>query len=933
MEDKLQDAALAVSSAEGERIYEDLIAALAAILGVDYALVSVYVEPERTHMRTLATFFDGRIARNVEYPIAGTPCERAMGRAFGYYPSGVRERFPGDGLLARQGIDGYAASTLNDAEGRPVGLLSIMSRAPLTDRAQIEAILKVFSMRIGAEIERRRGEEERRAADAEAIRRLQASEEQYRAIFNAASDALVLRDAEFRIVDVNPAYESLSGHARADVVGTAGLSMRIPEENRDHLAVHARALAGQGTHFESPAKRKDGHRFLLEVYVVPMTYRGEPHVLYIGRDVTARRAAEARLRASEEQYRAIFDSVADALVLRDADFRIVDVNKAYVAMSGNAREEVIGQARLTFQLPEARREILQLHARALVGEPVLFEAPAVRRDGRRLFLELRGVPMLHEGRPHVLYVGRDITERKAAEERLRASEEQYRAVFNATDEPLLLRDADFRIVDVNPAYEAMSGYSRAEIVGGEQLVFSDPTNIAYRRRLHQRALEGEQAQFEVEGRRKNGEPFTVAVRLVPIRYRGQPHVLQIGQEITEQRRAEAERAQLEAQLRQAQKMEAIGQLTGGIAHDFNNILQGILGNLALAAERQADLRDPRLGKYLERAQHSAQRARELIAQMLTFSRGQRGARRPVAVPELVQDAAKLLRSTLPSTIDLRLSLDDAVPALELDAVQIEQVVLNLCINARDAMRSAGAIRLGVRKPAAIRGVCASCRQKVDGAFVEVVVRDTGPGIAPEVLDRMFEPFFSTKETGKGSGMGLSLAHGIVHEHGGHILVDSIAEERTKFRVLLPAQRGSIAEAPREGRTDGGPAPARARLAGRVLVVDDEKAIREFMSDLLSGWGIDVTTLADGGAARDAIAADPQRFDLLITDHTMPQLTGLELAREVARLRPGLPVILYTGYGEDLSPQDLREAGITRLLRKPIEPAQFFPLLAVHLPAR
>jgi CheY-like chemotaxis protein len=197
------------------------------------------------------------------------------------------------------------------------------------------------------------------------------------------------------------------------------------------------------------------------------------------------------------------------------------------------------------------------------------------------------------------------------------------------------------------------------------------------------------------------------------------------------------------------------------------------------------------------------------------------------------------------------------------------------------------------------------------------------------MDRMFEPFFSTKEVGRGSGMGLSLAHGIVHEHGGHILVDSILNERTKFRVLLPAPEGSAAE-PHPAHLATLPPANRPRLNGRVLVVDDEQTIREFMADLLGGWGLEVATLADGAAARDAIASDPQYFDLVITDQTMPQLTGLALAKLISRLRPGLPVILYTGYAEDLSPQQLKEAGIVNLVRKPIEPAQFFPLLAAHL---
>jgi PAS domain S-box-containing protein len=642
---------------------------------------------------------------------------------------------------------------------------------------------------------------------------------------------------------------------------------------------------------------------------------------------------EDKLGSSEAQYRAMFDAAADALILRDADYRVVDVNPAFLAATGTRREDLIGVDGLIVITQQLRERLFGLHKRAIAGEHIQFEAPATAPDGSRAEVEVRGVPLTHQGRPHVLYIGRDITQRKAQEDRLRANEEQYRAIFNAIDEALVLRDAEFKIVDVNRAYETMSGFLRADVIGEYGLTFSAPEKREERVALHRRALAGEQVQFEVEGRSKDGRQFAVEVRLVPIQYRGEPHVLQIGQEVTARHAAESERAQLEAQLRQAQKMEAIGHLTGGIAHDFNNILQGILGNLALAAERQADLADARLGKYLERAQHSAQRARELIAQMLTFSRGQRGARRAVALADLVRDASKLLRSTLPSTIDLRLSLEHPLPALDLDPVQVEQVVLNLCINARDAMRGTGAIRIGLQPAARTQAVCASCRQKVDGRFIELWVRDTGPGIPPKVLDRMFEPFFSTKETGRGSGMGLSLAHGIVHEHGGHILVDSIPNERTKFRVLLPAPDAAAPEAPPEGSTPGAPVPSRARLAGRVLVVDDEQTIREFMSDLLGGWGLEVAVLADGAAARDAIAADPLRYDLVITDQTMPQLTGLALAREIARLRPGLPVILYTGYAEDLSPQQLQEAGVHKLVRKPIEPAQFFPLLAAHLTTR
>jgi PAS domain S-box-containing protein len=760
--------------------------------------------------------------------------------------------------------------------------------------------------------------ERRQAEDA-----LRASGEQYRAIFNASADALVLRDAAFRIVDVNPAYEAMSGRRRGEVIGRTALTVSARDATEPRLELHGTALAGQSIHFETDGRRPDGTPFVLEVRGVPMSYGGKPHVLYIGRDITEGKRAESVLRASEEQYRAIFNASADALVLRDAQFRIVDVNASYEAMSGTRREEVMGIDQLTLTRLAVTDDRQDLHRRALAGKPVQFEADGLRADGTPFVLEVRGVPISYRGEPHVLYIGRDITEGKLAERALRASEEQYRAIFNATTDALLLRDAQFRIVDVNAAYEKMSGYTRDEVVGLDRLTFSAPENDAPRRALHARALGGEAVQFEVEGRRKDGQPFAVQVRALPIAYGGRPHVLQIAQDVSE-------RQALEAQLRQAQKMEAIGQLTGGIAHDFNNILQGILGNLVLAEERQAELGDERLGRYLRRAEQSAQRARDLIRQMLTFSRGQSGERRAVAPATLVHDALKLLRPTLPATIAMQTELDESLPAALLDPVQVEQMLLNLCINARDAMGGTGRIAVRARSAEHRGAVCASCRQRVSGRFLEFAVRDSGPGIAPEILDRMFDPFFSTKEVGKGSGMGLAMVHGIVHEHGGHVLVESSHGMGAEFRVLLPwpasaVQPAAPAAAPRRS-------PARPQFTGRVLVADDEEVIREFLADLLGGWGLQVVALADGAAARDAFAADPQGFDAVITDQTMPKLTGLQLARQMTRMRPGIPVILCTGYGEDLKQRELAAAGVHTLARKPVEPQQLRELLRAVLPS-
>jgi PAS domain S-box-containing protein len=630
---------------------------------------------------------------------------------------------------------------------------------------------------------------------------------------------------------------------------------------------------------------------------------------------------------SESQYRAIFNATADSLVLRDAEFRVVDVNPAYERLSGRTRAEVLGRGDLTMSPPELTQRVKHMHASALAGEHVVFEARAMRKDGSRFDIETRGVPIMHQGRPHVLYIGRDISAKKSEEALLRASEEQYRAIFNASADALVLRDAEARVVDVNPAFLEISGFSREEVLSNTRWIFAVPEMGAMAKEMHRRVIAGESVQFEIQGRRKDGSAIEVEMRAVPIRYRGKPHALGMARDITARKMEEAERGQLEAQLRQAQKMEAIGQLTGGMAHDFNNILQGILGNLTLVQDRVEAQGDAKLARYLERAHTSAQRARDLIQQMLTFSRGRRGAPRVLALPPLIAETAKLLRPTLPSSIELDTSLEDNVGAVRADPVQIEQVLLNLCINARDAMAGEGTIRLAVRNARGQGNVCTSCRQKLAGSFVELSVRDSGPGIAPGVVDRMFEPFYSTKEVGKGSGMGLSMVHGIVHEHGGHVVVDTAPGKGATFRILLPDAQEAIDEfrAQRQQSRE-----KKARLSGRVMVVDDESMVLEMMGDLLEGWGLEVTLKASGVEARQAFDAEPQRYDLVLTDQTMPRLTGLELARQIHDARPGTPVILYTGYGEEISDAQLASAGVRALARKPVEPAELLQLLKTHL---
>jgi PAS domain S-box-containing protein len=747
---------------------------------------------------------------------------------------------------------------------------------------------------------------------------LRDSEAQYREIFNASADALVLRDADFRIVDVNATYERMSGMPHAEVLGQDRVIANPAEVAPTIRALHQRALDGETIELEVPFLSRDGARYQIELRGVPIRHRGQPHVLYIGRDITERKRAEAALRASEEQYRAIFNASADALLLRDAEHRAIEVNPAYLDLSGYSRDEVLGATRVLTQSDALlQREYRQQHDRALAGETLRFEVQATRKDGTRFHAEVRGVPVAYRAQPHVLYAARDITERRTAEARLRASEEQYRAIFNASADALILWNSRFVRVDVNPAYERVFGWSRDEVVGrGADGPNPDDDSAHPRRELVQRALAGEACSAEREAVRKDGTRILTEVHAIPFQHQGEPHVLAIVRDVTERRAAEAERERLEAQLRQAQKMEAIGQLTGGIAHDFNNILTSVIGYLVLGQERAGLLGDQRLQRQLDKAHLAAQRARELIAQMLAFARRQRGERRVLPLAPLVRQTLQLLRSTLPTSVSVNALLppDESSPCVAADAVQLEQVLFNLCINARDAIDASGLIKVRLRECSGTF-TCASCRAQLPRAnWVELSVADNGSGIDSGTLERMFEPFFSTKEVGRGSGMGLAMVHGIVHDHGGHVVVETAPQAGSVFRVLLPPAQSEARPEPEAPAL----AVAARPLAGRVMVVDDEAMVGDFMAELLEGWGLQVVLQRDPLQALAWLEHSDQALDLLITDQTMPQLSGLQLAQRAGRLSPGLPVLLYTGNAEGIDAEEAKRHGVCGVLRKPVD---------------
>jgi PAS domain S-box-containing protein len=639
-------------------------------------------------------------------------------------------------------------------------------------------------------------------------------------------------------------------------------------------------------------------------------------------DIDDRKRAEEALRASEEHYRAIFNAAADALVLRDANAKVVDVNPAFLQISGYTRDEVVSGTRWIFALPEMAELAKEMHRRCIAGETVRFEMKARRKDGTLIDIEMRAVPIRYRGQQHALGMARDITAQKRAEEALRASEEQYRAIFNAAADALVLRDAQAHVVDVNPAFLQISGYERDEVVN-QSWFFPPAEATALAREMHRRTIAGESMHFEMRARRKDGALIDVEVGAVPIRYRGKPHALERARDITAQKHAEAERVRLEGQLLQAKKLEAIGTLAGGIAHDFNNILSATLGYGEMA--QKAAPSGTALRRHIDAVVSAGMRAKSLVERILAFSRSGIGERVPVHVQSVVAEALDLLAPSLPAHVRLERQLGAGDAAVMGDPTQIHQVVMNLCANGAQAMKSPGALTVSLDVVERADSM-ATTGGLVKGRYVRLQVSDSGSGIAPGVLERIFDPFFTTKGVGVGTGLGLSLVHGIVTDLGGGIDVESEAGAGTTFTVYLPWTAASAAPAGKEEAIVRGSGEA-------ILLVDDEESLVRLGEEMIADLGYEPVGFASSVAALEAFRAEPERFSAVLSDEAMPEMTGTELAQEIRALRADVPIVLMTGFIHPTLAARAQAAGVRAVLAKPLVARDIARALAAVLRQR
>lgn len=669
-------------------------------------------------------------------------------------------------------------------------------------------------------------------------------------------------------------------------------------------------------------KHKDGTlRHLLEQGVPVDGEDGAP--LYIDGvifDLTEQMVSEGRLHEFTTFNEQVIQCAKEGIIVYGPDLRYRVWNRCMEKMTGKSAREVLGRHPLEVFPFLQDVGIVERLEKTLRGEaqPTI-EFPNLSGTGEVGWTADSCSPLRNATGEiiGVIATVRDVTEKKKIEDALLHSREKYRSLYHET--PIMLHSIDQTgmVVNVNDFWLKTMGYDdRHEVLGRKVTDFYTEESRHYAEHVVQPAFfrDGFCKDITFQFVRKDGEVIDVLLSATGERD-ATGHVVRsraVIQDITSQRRAEEEKARVDEQLRQAQKMDSIGTLAGGIAHDFNNILNAIVGYTDLAMMRGAD-EFAAMHDDLHQVRKAADRATALVRQILTFSRKQPQEKTPLQVSLVVKEAMKLLRASIPSTIDIRQDIVSQATVMA-DLTQIHQLVINLCTNAYHAMQERGGLLLVSVKDVAIeQRIVGSGVDLSPGRYVVLSVSDTGCGIAPEIVPRIFEPYFTTKAQGKGTGLGLAVVHGIVESHHGRIAVYSELGRGAIFSAYLPM---IVQEAETEKAAPV--APPRSRAGERIMVVDDESSICDLVCQCLSLSGYRPTAFVNGLEAWQALFMAPNDWDLLLTDQTMPEMTGDQLAAKALQLRPSLPVIICSGYSALLNSEKAKRTGVFAYLQKPVE---------------
>ena len=512
----------------------------------------------------------------------------------------------------------------------------------------------------------------------------------------------------------------------------------------------------------------------------------------------------------------------------------------------------------------------------------------------------------------------DITDRKEAEKAFAESEAQYRDLFDSIRDAILVTDTERHITNCNRAFTNLFGYTLNELRGRKtHSVYDDMNEFEQMGEEIKQKIGSPGFLYTIHYRKKSGEVFPgeTGVFYLKDRENNFKGVIGLIRDITERVEHEEEKKQLENKLNQAQKMESIGTLAGGIAHDFNNILSAILGYSQLALSYVSPESDEH--NDLQEIHKAGLRASDLIRQILTFSRKSETRFMPVKTAPIIKETVKLLKSTIPSYIEITSSIENPKLKIMHDPTKLHQILMNLCINASHAMEeNGGVLTVEVKEEGVSESFVKNFAGLEAGDHLKIRISDTGTGIPAEIIDSIFDPYFTTKDPKEGTGLGLSVVHGLVKEGKGDIQVDSVPGEGTTFTIYFPAVQKEE-KAVKEDRPAGSVQGDEA-----VLFVDDEPSVAKLGARLLGQYGYRVTTETDSLKALERVRQDPFAFDLVITDMTMPNLTGDMLLEKILKINPDLPVILATGYTKRMAPEQAIERGFKDVIKKPFSQTDF-----------
>jgi PAS domain S-box-containing protein len=825
-------------------------------------------------------------------PMAGTSTEEAVRARSGLIiqtedENEIATRFPGLLPSFWAGLRSMMMVPLISKD-RVIGVLHFRSTRP---NAYSERNLRLAE-RVGAQIAGA-------IANAQLFMERKQMEEKYRTIVRTTMDGFWIVDMQGRFLDVNDTYGRVIGYSRDELL-TMSISDVEAEERPEETARRIQKIMEVGgDRFETRHKCKDGRIIDVEVSANYMEIGGGRMFVFL-RDITERKRAEEALRESEERYRTILENIEDGYYEVDLPGNFTFFNDSLCRMLGYSKDEMIGMSNQQYTDQENRKKLFQAFNEVYrTGEPAKgFDWQVIKKDGAKLFGEV-SVSLIKdsEGQPTGFRgIARDITERKQAEEALRTEKQRFETLLENAPFGVIMIDKEGNFKYVNSKFIELFGYDLKDIPNGREWFTKAYPDPEYRHSVIETWINDSNLS---EPEEKIPRIFTATckdgtkkiVRFITVKLERGEYLMSC-EDITLIQRAEEEKAALEEQLRQSQRMEAIGRLAGGIAHDFNNLLTVIRGysQLSLLEIKEGD----KLRGNIEEIQKATQRAADLTRQLLAFGRRQIMNMKVIDLNLLIQELDKMLRRVIGEDIELVTILAEDLGRIKADPGQIEQVIINLAVNARDAMSEGGKLTIKTQNVEIDEDYVWAHVGVTSGSYAMLSITDTGCGMTPEVKDHLFEPFFTTKEVGKGTGLGLSTVYGIVKQSRGNIWAYSEPGRGTTFKIYLPWVDEPLKE--RSTRVLGEESP---RGHETVLTVEDEEEVRKLAVQMLKRQGYAVFEASHGEEAMRVAQDHAQEgIDLLLTDVVMPGMSGRELAEKLGSLLPKMKVLYMSGYTDD-----------------------------------